>query len=131
MTERSTDHAPSTSSSVTEAEAYDENEKHGMLSETEGGFVKLKSPDDLELGDGDDDDDERAEMLPAEHEKPAQSAPEASVRSSFIWMVVNTLATIGIVSSTVPRASRKASERPLTHGCFRSSRTKQSFRTLP
>jgi solute carrier family 35, member E3 len=130
MAERSTNHAPSTSSSVTEAEAYDENEKHGMLSETEGGFVKLKSPEDLELGDG-DDDDERAEMLPAEHEKPAQPTPEASVRSSFIWMVVNTLATIGIVSSTVPRASRKASERPLTRGCSRSSRTKQSFRTLP
>jgi solute carrier family 35, member E3 len=130
MAERSIDRAPSTSSSVTEAEAYDENEKHGTLSETEGGFVKLKSPEDLELGDG-DNDDERAEMLPSEHEKPAQPTSEASVRSSFIWMVVNTLATIGIVSSTVPRASRKASERPLTHGCSRSSRTKQSFRTLP
>jgi solute carrier family 35, member E3 len=94
MAERSTDRAPSTSSSVTEAEAYDENEKHGPMSGTEGSFVKLKSPEDLELGD----DDERAEMLPAEHEKPAQPAPEASVRSSFIWMVVNTLATIGIVS---------------------------------
>lgn len=94
MAERSTDRAPSTASSVTEAETYDENEKHGTLSETEGGFVKLKSPEDLELGD----DDERAEMLPVEHEKPAQPAPEASVRSSFIWMVVNTLATIGIVS---------------------------------
>ncbi|PMD65113.1 uncharacterized protein K444DRAFT_608788 [Hyaloscypha bicolor E] len=96
MAERSIDRAPSTSSSVTEAEAYDENEKHGTLSETEGGFVKLKSPEDLEFGDG-DNDDERAEMLPAEHEKPAQPTSEASVRSSFIWMVVNTLATIGIV----------------------------------
>ena len=108
MAERSTDRAPSTSSSVTEAEAYDENEneKHGTMSETDGSFVKLKSPEDLELGDG--DDDERAEMLPAEHEKPAQATPEASVRSSFVWMVVNTLATIGIVSSRVPRACQKA-----------------------
>ncbi|PMD43406.1 hypothetical protein L207DRAFT_542675 [Hyaloscypha variabilis F] len=97
MAERSTDRAPSTSSSVTETEAYDvnEDEKHGTMSDTEGSFVKLKSPEDLELGDG--DDDERAEMLPAEHEKPAQTAPQASARSSFAWMVVNTLATIGIV----------------------------------
>jgi len=56
----------------------------------------------LELGDG--DDDERAEMLPAEHEKPVQTAPQASARSSFAWMAVNTLATIGIVSSRAPRA---------------------------
>jgi solute carrier family 35, member E3 len=100
MAERSTERAPSTSSSVTEAEAYDENEKHGTLSETEGSFVKLKSPEDLELGDG--DDIEREELLPAEHEKPAQPTPETSLRSAFVWMVVNTLATIGIVSFKAP-----------------------------
>jgi solute carrier family 35, member E3 len=129
MTERPTDRSPSTSSSVTEAGAFDESEKHGMISETEASFVKLKSPEDLELGDG-DDDDERAEMLPTEQEKPTQPTPEASVRSSFIWMVVNTLATIGIVSSTAPRALHKILEGQLIRRCFRSSRTKQSFPTL-
>jgi solute carrier family 35, member E3 len=103
MAERFVDRAPSTSSSVAEAETFDDNEKHSTMSETDGSFVKLKSPEDLEIGDG--DDIERAELLPVEHEKPPQPAPEASVRSSFVWMVVNTLATIGIVSSCVPKST--------------------------
>ena len=97
MAERSTDRTPSTSSSVTEAEPYDENEKHGTSSETDESFTKLKSPEDLELGD--EDDIEREGLLPAAQEKPTQPTPEGSVRSAFVWMVVNTLATIGIVSS--------------------------------
>jgi solute carrier family 35 protein E3 len=37
-------------------------------------------------------------LLPADHEKPPpDKQPETSMRSSVIWMVVNTLATIGIV----------------------------------
>ncbi|PMD28292.1 hypothetical protein NA56DRAFT_560099 [Hyaloscypha hepaticicola] len=95
MAERSTDRTTSTSSSVTEAEPYDENEKHGISSETDESFTKLKSPEDLELGD--EDDIEREGLLPAEQEKPTQPTPEGSVRSAFVWMVVNTLATIGIV----------------------------------
>ncbi|KAE8444405.1 hypothetical protein EG329_000605 [Mollisiaceae sp. DMI_Dod_QoI] len=92
MAERPTDREPSISSSVTEAEAFDDNEKSG--SSTEGGFVKLKSPEEMEIGD----DVERAELLPEEHEKPPQpKQPETSMRSAIIWMVVNTLATIGIV----------------------------------
>lgn len=105
MTERPVDRAPSTSSSVTEAEPFDDNEKHATMSEADGSFIKLKSPEDLEIGDG--DDIERAELLPAEHEKPPQPTPEASVRSSFIWMVVNTLATIGIVSPGFPKTRKK------------------------
>lgn len=88
MTERSAERAPSVSSSVTEAEVFDE--KHGSATSTEG----RKTPDEMEMGD----DVERAELLPEEHEKPAQtSTPDNSMRSAVIWMVVNTLATIGIV----------------------------------
>jgi solute carrier family 35 protein E3 len=95
MAERSADRAPSVSSSVTEAEAYDENEKNGTRNSTEVSFIKVKSPEDLEIGD----EVERAELLPADHEKPPQPTHDSSVRSAFVWMVVNTLATIGIVSS--------------------------------
>jgi solute carrier family 35 protein E3 len=93
MTERAIDREPSISSSVTEAETFDDNEKN--RSSTDGGFVNLKSPEEMEIGD----DVERAELLPEEHEKPPPAKqPETSMRSSVIWMVVNTLATIGIVS---------------------------------
>lgn len=95
MTERAADREPSISSSVTEAEAFDDNEKNGS-STSDGGFVNLKSPEEMEIGD----DVERAELLPEDHEKaPPAKQPDTSMRSSIIWMVVNTLATIGIVSS--------------------------------
>ncbi len=82
MTERPAERAPSVSSSSTEAEAFDE--KHGSATSTEG----RKTPDEMEIGD----DVERAELLPEEHEKPAQtSTPDNSMRSAVIWMVVNTL----------------------------------------
>ena len=97
MAERSTDRAPSISSSVTEAEAFDDNEKASTLSSTDGGFTKLRSPEEMEIGD----DVERAGLLPAEQqeqEKPRPAAQDNSTRTAVIWMVVNTLATIGIVS---------------------------------
>jgi solute carrier family 35 protein E3 len=91
MAERAADREPSISSSVTEAETFDDNEKHG----TEGSFVKVKTPEEVEHGD----DVERAELLREDHEKPAAPPkPDNSTRSAIIWMVVNTLATIGIVS---------------------------------
>jgi solute carrier family 35 protein E3 len=94
MAERSTDREPSISSSTTAAEAYDDNEKNGGVGATEGSYTNLKTPDELDIGD----DVERAELLPEEHEKPPPKAPENTTRSAVIWMVVNTLATIGIVS---------------------------------
>lgn len=100
MTERSADRQPSISSSTTDAEVYDESEKNGGIGSTGGSFVKLKSPDELEIGD----DVERAELLPEEQEKPPPKAPESTMRSSVIWMVVNTFATIGIVSRKSPVA---------------------------
>ncbi|TVY22054.1 Solute carrier family 35 member E3 [Lachnellula arida] len=82
------DHAPSSSSSVTN-ESFDDNEKHA----TDASFVKVKTPDDVEQGD----EVERVELLPADQEKPAPAKPDNSTRTAVIWMVVNTLATIGIV----------------------------------
>jgi solute carrier family 35 protein E3 len=94
MAEHHSERPSSISSSVTEAEAYD-SEKNARRSSAEASFTNLKTPDELEIGD----DVEREELLPAEHEKPAQPQPDNSMRSAVIWMVVNTLATIGIVSS--------------------------------
>jgi solute carrier family 35 protein E3 len=127
MAECSADRASSISSSITEAQADEEHEKNGAMNSAEGSFVKLKSPEDLEIGD----DVETAELLPAEHEKPPQTKPDPSVRSAFVWMVVNTLATIGIVSSSVSKFHQNVLEGKLTRCCSRSSRTKQSFRTQP
>jgi solute carrier family 35 protein E3 len=88
--ERSTDRAPSLSSSITEA--FDD-EKNGANGSSDG-FVDLKSPDEMEVGD----DVERAELLPAEHEKAPEPKPDNSTKVAAAWMIVNTLATIGIVS---------------------------------
>jgi solute carrier family 35 protein E3 len=99
MDDRATERAPSISSSITEAEAYSENEKIESRNSTDQGFIKLISPESLDLAD----DVEKAELLPAEDEKPPQPKPESSVRTAFSWMVVNTLATIGIVSSRIEK----------------------------
>jgi hypothetical protein len=93
------DRTPSVSSSVTEADAFDEDEKTGGTASSDGGFVNLKSPDEMETGD----DVERAELLPSGQEKAPEAKPETSARTAAAWMVVNTLATIGIVSE-LPRA---------------------------
>lgn len=81
------------SSSPTEADTLDDNEKHGTPSSSEADFVKLRSPDELDIGD----DVERAELLPQQDEEKSPSSPDNSTRTAIIWMVVNTLATIGIV----------------------------------
>lgn len=92
MADRTADREPSISSSVTEAENFDDNtEKHGS---SEGSFVKVTSPDDVEQAS----EVERAELLPQEREKPAAPAkPANSSMTAAIWIVLNTLATIGIV----------------------------------
>jgi solute carrier family 35 protein E3 len=97
MAERSNERADSISSSVTEAETFDGSVGASSLSTTDGAFTKLKAPEEMEIGD---DLEERAGLLPAEQqdEKPQPSAQDNSTRTAVIWMVVNTLATIGIVS---------------------------------
>jgi solute carrier family 35 protein E3 len=76
----------------------EENENNGISSSSERSFVKLKTPEELGIGDI-GEDVERAELLPQEEEKPL-TAPDNSTRTAVIWMVVNTLATIGIVGSS-------------------------------
>lgn len=92
--ERSGDRVPSISSSVTEADAY--NEKNQVRDSSEGESYALKTPEEMEIGE----DIEREGLLrDGEEEKTTAAAPPASTtRSAIIWMVVNTLATIGIVS---------------------------------
>ena len=93
MADRPGDRSASVSSSITEAEAYDENEK--SHSPTDSSYVHTKTPEEMEAGD-----EERAELIPAAVHVVQEKATEpekATVRSAVIWMVINTLATIGIV----------------------------------
>jgi solute carrier family 35 protein E3 len=113
------DRAPSVSSSS--SEAYDEK-KHS----SDGSIVNIKAGEGSEAGD----DVERAELLPEDHEEEKPAAPTTennSTRTAVMWMVVNTLATIGIVRS----ATLAYSPRPLTSLLSRSSRIRPSFLTLP
>ncbi|TPX13774.1 uncharacterized protein E0L32_005718 [Thyridium curvatum] len=85
-----TERAASIASSSTEAGAYDENERLAKLDHTEDG-MKSKTPEEMEMGDESED----KTLLPQETEKP--QPPKNSFLSALIWMVINTLATIGIV----------------------------------
>lgn len=93
MADRSGDRASSLSS---ETEVFDDNEKQSpAMSLHEGSYVKVKVPEEMEMGD----DVERQELLPGAvnaQEKPQEDS-KTSARAAIIWMVVNTLATIGIV----------------------------------
>lgn len=93
MADRPGDRSASVSSSITEAEPYDENEKNHS-STTDSSYVHMKTPEEMEI------DEERAELIPAAVHVVQEKATEpekATVRSAVIWMVINTLATIGIV----------------------------------
>jgi solute carrier family 35 protein E3 len=78
-------------SSSTEAGTVHDDEK-GRSSDD--GSYPLKAPEEMEIAD-----EEAAELLPAEVRAAEKSGePEkTSARVAVIWMVVNTLATIGIV----------------------------------
>lgn len=82
------DRAASFSSSSAETATNPENEKLARLDQSEDGIEKQA---DLEVGDEREDEG----LLPQETEKP--EPPKSTFKSSFIWMIVNTLATIGIV----------------------------------
>lgn len=88
-----TNHAPPRSSSGTESETYEDPEKHGVLSSSESSDERLKTPEELEI----DDDDAQARLLSGEQPPEKPKAQEGGLATSFVWMVVNTLATIGIV----------------------------------
>lgn len=94
MADRPVDRSVSVSSSIIEAEAYDEKEKNHSPT-TDSSYVHMKTPEEMEIGD-----EEKAELIPAAMHVAQEKATEpekATVRSAMIWMVINTLATIGIV----------------------------------
>lgn len=84
-----TERAGSFASSSTETATLHELTK---LDPMEDNMQNLKSQNDEELGTQEDE-----KLLPKTNEK--EEPPKASFRSAVVWMVVNTLATIGIVSS--------------------------------
>lgn len=96
--------AGSIASSNTEAGGHDEfNEKQtqAYIRDDES-LSTLKSPtvyQDSHL-EGEFEHTEDQELLPQEQEKQPEP-PKASARSGLIWIVVNTLATVGIVSRVV------------------------------
>jgi solute carrier family 35 protein E3 len=53
---------------------------------------KMRSPDELEIGD-----DPRDEEAFVARDAPKPEPPKASMYTGFIWMAINTLATVGIV----------------------------------
>ena len=67
---------------------YEEHEKLASIEKDEESGPR----EEMEIGEERED----AAMLPQETEKP--EPPKSSMRSALIWMVINTLATIGIVS---------------------------------
>lgn len=79
------DRANSIGSASTEA-GVDENEK---LAKIDPNNV-VEKPHDLERGEGEDEG-----LLKPEEKQPAE--PKKNMMSGIIWMVINTLATIGIV----------------------------------
>jgi len=120
MAERAT---PSVSSSQTDTESYDEKTGRKASSEASS-YMHMKEPDEMDIGDL-GDDVERMELLPPSESAPANPAPDNSARSAVIWMVVNTLATIGIVSTPCFAVGCRAN---LPH---RSLRTRLSSQTRP
>ncbi|RQM06476.1 hypothetical protein DH86_00002330, partial [Scytalidium sp. 3C] len=85
--------APPASSSSTDNESYDANEKRGDLSSSESSVERLQTPEELEI----EDENASAGLLTGEQQAEKPKPQEQSIRTSFIWMLVNTLATIGIV----------------------------------
>lgn len=87
--DRRSDRAPSISSSSAETATNDDNARLSRLDQGDDALEKLPRPEDLELGEEDEG------LLPQLSEKP--EPPKSTFTSSAIWMVVNTLATVGIV----------------------------------
>jgi hypothetical protein len=94
---------PSTASSLHAMDSCDD--ENNIATPPHEETYGLKSPGELELELElhSQADVERAGLLPqdelaAEHEKKAEPTPDHGMRAAVIWMVVNTLATIGIVS---------------------------------
>lgn len=99
--------AGSIASSNTEAGGHEEfNEKSAFIRDDES-MSTLKSPT-IYQDSNHEADLEQAEdqgLLPEQEKQP--EPPKASARSGLIWIVVNTLATVGIVSHELRTRERK------------------------
>lgn len=93
--------AGSVASSHTESGPHDEmNEKQAFLHDDES----LRSPTLYQDSHHDGENDgEDTEMLPQVPEKRPEP-PKSSTASGLVWIVINTLATVGIVSCLPPCA---------------------------
>jgi hypothetical protein len=90
--------APSIASSSTETMTSEEQAARlvGIDSEEKGSMSGIRTPDFVDANYK-DDVDEKQELLPQQAKKQVED-PKAKLRSAIAWMVVNTLATVGIVS---------------------------------
>ncbi|KAK3375196.1 solute carrier family 35 member E3 [Podospora didyma] len=85
----------SSSNAAADTPTHDDEVKLARLDRSSfGDEEKLKSPEDLEVREEGEDDD----LLPQDTEKPLPEVPQkSSFATGLTWMVINTLATIGIV----------------------------------
>ena len=122
----SKERAGSFSSSSGDTATHEDDEKLNRIDQTEEGLESLKKVEELEI---EEENGEDAGLLPGEDKK---AEPKSSFTSSLIWMVVNTLATIGIV------CDHRTVLQVMTHGMIsvanherprRFSRTRPSSRT--
>lgn len=98
---------------------YEANEKLARFHDDE----KLISPDELEAGFNDDDEDRTLlEQTPQGDQSPSPPI-QTSLTTAILWMVTNTVATIGIVRTPLPSIP------PTTNPLPRSSPTKPSSPT--
>lgn len=93
--------AGSIASSHTEAGGHEEfSEKHALIrdEDVDSSSSALQSPTVYQDSHHDEEAGREAEdLLPQQSEKP--EPPKSSATSGVIWIAVNTLATVGIVSS--------------------------------
>ncbi len=124
----SKERAGSFSSSSGDTATHEDDEKLNRIDHTEEGVESLKKPEELEI---EEENGEDAGLLPGETKK---AEPKSSFTSSLIWMVVNTLATIGIVCDhrTVLQVMTHGMITIANHDCPRRfSRTRPSSRIRP
>lgn len=97
--------AGSVASSHTEAGGHEDvTEKHAFVRDDES-LSTLKSPTAYQDSLHDEDHLEDEELLPQEMEKKPEP-PKASAASGMVWIVVNTLATVGIVGAQKVHSGR-------------------------
>jgi hypothetical protein len=100
---------------------HDLNPRPPQLDHPGNDEEKQRLSDDLETRENDD-------LLPKE-KQAKQSSPKSSIASGLFWMVVNTVATIGIVYN-LPLFLVSSLLSPANH-LLRSSPTKPSSPTPP